>query len=170
MEKSGVALAIALLAIALPANAADDPLCKLCLDAQDQQDRVPLDVEVDSGIVFNRLALAGHGQGQATIDPQTGQNQTQGNLVDLGGLSFQGHAKVTGEPYASVFVQMPSSVTLYSASGAKVELRDFSTNLLSLPVLDANGTLEFTFGARLESNEDQGGSFRGRIPIHVEYG
>lgn len=170
MERFGVALAIALLAAGVPANAADEPACKLCLDARNQQDRAPLDVEIDSGIVFNRLALAGHGQGQATIDPQTGQNQTQGNLVDLGGLSFQGHAKVTGEPYASVLVQMPSSVTLFSASGAKVELRDFNTNLPSLPVLDANGMLEFNFGARLESREDQGGSFRGRIPIRVEYG
>ena len=169
MERFGVALAIAMLGAGVSAQAADDSGCKLCLEARAQQPKVPLDVQVESGLTFSRLALTGSGNGNATIDAQTGTKSTAGDLIDLGGLSYQGHATVTGEPYSSIRVELPGSVTLYAANGARVELSDFRTNLPSLPVLDGNGRLEFSFGARLETNGAQGGNFRGRIPIRFEY-
>ena len=36
-------------------------------------------------------------------------------------------------------------------------------------MLDANGRLQFSFGATITSKGGQGGDFRGRIPIRVEY-
>jgi hypothetical protein len=169
MEKCALAIFAGLLAAALPARAADDPVCKLCLENREQKPKAPLEIEVHSGLDFSRLALSGNGGGAATIDAQTGAKFTQGNMIDLGGSSYQGRARVTGEPYAMIRIEMPSRVTLYSASGARIELNDFRTDLPSLPVLDGNGALEFNFGAKLETQGGQGGNFRGRIPIHVEY-
>ena len=169
MERFGVALAIALLAAGLPVHAADDPACKLCLEAREQQPRTPLDIEIESGLAFSRLAMTGRGAGNAMIDAQTGNTTTEGGLMSLGGLAYQGRVTVTGEPYSSIRVEMPGSVTLYAANGAKIELSEFTTNLPSLPVLDANGTLVFAFGAKLVTHGGQGGNYRGRIPIRVAY-
>ena len=36
-------------------------------------------------------------------------------------------------------------------------------------MLDANGVLEFAFGARMTSQGARGGDFRGRIRISVDY-
>jgi len=84
-------------------------------------------------------------------------------------MAFQGHARITGEPRAYVRIELPGSVVLYNASGAEAVLSDFRTDLPSTPTLDANGTLEFNFGARMETRKGQGGNFRGRIAIHIEY-
>jgi len=48
-------------------------------------------------------------------------------------------------------------------------LTDFTSNLPPHPRLDANGELEFTFGARLVVKSGRGGNYRGRIPISVDY-
>ena len=53
--------------------------------------------------------------------------------------------------------------------GAVAELTDFTTNLPADPQLDANGELEFTFGARMTVTSGRGGNYRGRIPISVDY-
>ena len=42
-------------------------------------------------------------------------------------------------------------------------------DLAMMSVLDENGMLKFSFGARLSSQNGQGGHFRGRVPIHVDY-
>jgi hypothetical protein len=36
-------------------------------------------------------------------------------------------------------------------------------------MLDEQGQLQFNFGATITSKNGQGGDFRGRIPIRVEY-
>lgn len=156
----------AALAAAAPAGASD---CTLCLDTDKPAPKKPLEIEVDSGIDFSRFARVGIGDGSASIDPQTGARTASGNLVGLGGLAFQGHARITGEPNAYVRIELPGSVTLYSPSGAEVRLSDFRTDLPSVPALDDNGTLEFDFGARMETIKGQDGDFRGRIPIRIEY-
>jgi hypothetical protein len=169
MERPGLTLAAAVLAALLPVSVAGASSCNFCADTQQNDTRKPLEVEIDSGLVFNRLAQIGNGSGQASIDPQTGTTTTSGDLVNLGGTAFQGHARVTGEPNSFVRIEMPGSVELYSSSGAKAELSDFRTDLPSVPVLDGNGNLEFNFGARMETRGGQGGNFRGRISIRVEY-
>jgi hypothetical protein len=97
------------------------------------------------------------GGGTATIDPQTGARTVTGGLRSLGGFAYQGHATVTGAPNAYVRIELPGSVTLYSASGP------------ASPMLDGSGRLEFNFGARMETRRGEGGNFRGRIPIRIEY-
>lgn len=169
MERFGPILAVALFAACSPASPAGATGCTLCLSAQAEKDRAPLEVQIDSGLDFSRFAQVGGGGGEAAIDPQTGARSTRGNLVGLGGFAVQGHARITGEPNAYVRVDLPGTVMLYSSSGAQVELTDFRTDLPSAPMLNGNGTLEFNFGARMETRRGQGGNFHGRIPIHIEY-
>jgi hypothetical protein len=164
-------LAAAAIAAIPPAHAAEGEIvCKLCTEARDQnRERAPIDIDIESGISFSRMAMLYRGDGVAAIDPFSGQQVTGNNLMDLGGMSFTGRARVTGEPLQPVRVDLPGSVTLHTPGGATAELTDFRTDLPDLPVLDANGNLEFTFGGKLRTTGDGAGDFRGRIPIRVDY-
>ncbi len=164
-------LAAAAFAAIPPAHAAEGEIaCKLCAEARDQiRERAPIDISIESGISFSRMAMLYRGDGTAQIDPFSGQQVTGSNLLDLGGMSFTGHARVSGEPLQPVRVDLPGSVTLHSPGGATAELTDFQTDLPDLPVLDASGNLEFTFGGKLRTTGEGTGNFRGRIPIRVDY-
>jgi hypothetical protein len=129
----------------------------------------PLSITVESGISVGRLALQGRKDGNAQIDPQTGSKQVGANMIDLGGLSYQGKATIIGQPLKPVRIELPQTVILYSPSGAEAELSDFRTDLSGVAMLDASGQLQFNFGATISSKNGQGGDFRGRIPIRVEY-
>lgn len=162
---------LAALALALAAApAAAEPECLACMDGKSGANDVhPLEIEISSGLKFSRMALSGPTGGSAVIDPQTGAKQTSGALIDLGGFSVQGRAHITGEPMRAVRITMPSRVVMTSSTGQSAELANFSTSLSAFPTLDATGALEFTFGAELRVNGSQGGNFRGRIPISVDY-
>ena len=159
-----MAAAIALCSVA--ATAADDPAHVPAIFERPER---PLSIEIESGIQFGRMALRGHAEGRAEIDPQTGTNRVDGNMIDLGGNSYQGRARVTGEPLRPVRIEMPASVLLRSANGGEARLSEFVTDLPAAPMLDANGVLEFAFGAQISSNGASGGDFRGRIRIRVDY-
>lgn len=171
--RTGPLLAAALFAAPLPAAAAGDEPCELCFENFDRGFRAgeapALKIEIESGIGFSRMALKGRTDGEAEIDPQTGTKRVDGNMVDLGGVAFEGRARVTGEPLRPVRIEMPPTVKLRAPNGAEAELRQFTTNLPAMPMLDENGVLQFAFGARIASRGAQGGNFRGRIPIRVEY-
>ena len=158
--------AIALL-FAAPASA-DEDACELCISPRPGAER-PLEIEIESGIQFSRLALSGTFDGAAEIDPYTGEKRVDAGMIDLGGLSYQGRARVTGEPLRAVRIELPNRVQLRSPDGAEAELTGFVTNLPPVAMLDANGTLEFAFGARISSRGARGGNFRGRIAIRVDY-
>ena len=165
-----------ILAAALPlaltsaaAWAARDGTCGACLPAiTAPAEARPLRIEIESGIEIGRLALRGRDDGEAEIDPQTGTKRLV-NMIDLGGLSWQGRARVFGEPLRPVRIELPPNVVLRSADGAEAVLSDFSTDLPPVAMLDENGQLEFGFGARLSSQGARGGNFRGRIRIEVDY-
>jgi len=169
MVRFGPVLAAALIAVSVPATGAGDEGCADCLRAPARGDPLPLSISIESGIKFSRLALRGKVDGDAAIDPQTGAKQVGPNMIDLGGVSFQGKARITGQPLRPVRIELPHSVVLRSPTGAEAELTEFRTDLPPVAVLDADGHLEFSFGARLQTKDAQGGDFRGRIPIRVEY-
>lgn len=151
------------------ATAQDAGPCDLCFEGQTRQEEMPLRIEIVSGIDFSRMALVGEQDGSAQLDPQTGRKDTDRGLIDLGGMAFQGRAKVSGEPLRQVRIELPEQVTLYSPLGGKVELSDFVTDIPEIAALDAMGRLEFRFGARLQTIGAMGGTFRGRIPIRIDY-
>jgi hypothetical protein len=129
----------------------------------------PLEIEIESGLQFSRLALAGRTDGGAEIDAQTGEKRVDAGMIDLGGLSYQGRARVTGQPLRPVRIELPQRVRLRSPDGSEAELSGFVTDLPPVAMLDENGTLEFAFGARLSSQGARSGNFRGRIAIRVDY-
>ena len=174
MLRAGPALAAAIASVSAAAAAAADPACDACASEQPaaeifQQQERPLNIEIESGLRFGRMALRGYGEGAARLDPETGENRVEANMIDLGGASFQGRARVTGEPHRPVRIELPSTVLLRSSDGAEARLSDFVTDLPPVAMLDANGVLEFSFGARLTSHGSRGGDFRGRIRIRVDY-
>lgn len=169
MVRPGSAFAAALIAVSAPALGSTDdervePLASPVTDGAR-----PLSIVIESGIQVGRLGLTGHQDGNAKIDPQTGSKEIGPNMIDLGGLSFQGKATITGQPLKPVRIDLPQRVTLHTAFGAEAELSDFRTDLPPVAMLDANGQLQFSFGATITSKGGQGGDFRGRIPIRVEY-
>ena len=169
MARNGSVLAAAIALLSAAPAAADESTCELCLRPAMPSGEQSLHIELESGLQFSRLALVGREDGAAEIDPQTGEKRVDAHMIDLGGLSYQGRARVTGEPLRPVRIELPARVQLRSPDGAEAELSHFVTDLPPVAMLDENGVLEFSFGARLSSQGARGGNFRGRIAIRVEY-
>lgn len=169
MIRPGPALAAAFALLSAAPVAADDDACDLCLGPARPADERPLHIEIESGLQFSRMAFRGRFDGGAEIDPQSGEKRVDGNMIDLGGLSYQGRARVTGEPLRPVRIELPPRVQLRSPDGAEAELSQFVTDLPPVAMLDEHGQLEFAFGARISSQGARGGNFRGRINIRVDY-
>ena len=169
MTRPGHVLAAALALLSAAPAVADDDACELCMLPLRPGGERPLQIEIESGLKFSRLALLGRDNGAAEIDAQTGEKRVDAGMIDLGGVSYQGHAIVTGEPLRPVRIELPTRVQLRSPDGAEAELTGFVTTLPPVAMLDENGVLEFQFGARLSSQNARGGNFRGRIAIRVDY-
>ena len=175
MTRAGLIVAAATALVSAAPAAADDPGCETCAGAEEgapaifAREERPLSIEIESGLQFGRMALRGQGEGAAQLDPQTGENRVEGNMIALGGMSFQGRARVTGEPNRPVRIELPASVVLRDSDGGEARLSDFVTDLPAVAMLDANGELEFAFGARISSRGSRSGAFRGRILIRVDY-
>ena len=173
MAHPGFALAAALVVASVPASApaADggaDPFATASSSAGAANGQRPLAITIESDLDVGSLGLTGRRDGTAAIDPQTGAKRTV-NMIDLGGMTFQGKVTITGQPLKPVRIELPQTVLLRSPSGAQAELTNFRTDLPPLAMLNANGSLEFSFGATITSKNAQGGDFRGHIPIRVDY-
>ena len=162
-----LALAAAILLCA-PAQAQES--CRLCYgDGSAAPGERPLTIEIWTDLNFSKLALTGRAGGSAELSPISGEKRTTGELVDLGGISVTGHGKITGVPLRPVRIDLPDSVEMTTADGGSARLAQFTTDLPPHPVLNANGELEFSFGAKLVLSGGHGGNYRGRIPISVDY-
>ena len=170
MIRAGPVFAAAVALFSAAPAAADELVRKPgALEMLEERQGRQLTIEIESGLQFGRMALRGTGNGAAQIDPQTGQTRVDGGMIDLGGATYQGRARITGDPRRPVRIELPTTVLLRSSDGGEARLSDFVTDLPAVAMLDANGMLEFSFGARLTSNGARGGSFRGRISIRVDY-
>lgn len=158
----------ALVLTALPANGQE--ACRLCYSEPGAKPgERPLTIEIWADLSFAKLAMTGRTGGSAEVDAQTGSKSTQGEMISLGGTPVTGHGRITGEPLRRVRIDLPSKVPMSTPDGGNAELTDFTTNLSPNPQLNANGELEFSFGARLVVKGGRGGNYRGRIPISVDY-
>lgn len=171
MTRPGPFLAAAIALVSAAPSAAGEPECLACFDLEPVHPAAsaPLQIEIENGLRLGRLALRGRADGEALIDPHTGDKQVDANLVDLGGQSYQGRARVTGEPRRPVRIELPASVKLRTPDGAEAELTDFVTDLPPVAMLDEYGQLDFAFGARITTRGARSGNFRGRIAIRVDY-
>lgn len=165
-----VLLAAGTFALLATAPLAGQESCRLCYsDMNAKPGERPLNIEIWADLNFSRLALTGRSGGSATLDPQTGAKQTSGEVIDLGGMTVSGHGRITGEPGREVRLDLPDRVAMTNADGGEAELTGFTASLPLRPALNAQGELEFSFGARLVLKGAKGGNYRGRIPISVDY-
>ncbi len=130
-----------------------------------------LEITIETDIDFGRLVLIGDGIGRVLLDLNTGEKRTIGEIDDLGGMAVSGTARITGAPNEAIRVFLPSVVAMSDPAGGTAELREVTTNLPALPILDIDGQLEFRFAGTLVTSSDtaRGGKLRGRVPISVEY-
>ena len=165
-----LAIAAAAFGLAQPLAAQDCALCGEHVSVfSDGEPTRPVTIEIDSALDFDRFAMGERGGGEVMLDPHTGQRSFGGMLVDLGGFAVNGSAIVRGDPGRAVRIDLPEQITLHTADGDAVELRDLRTDLPAQPRLDPNGELRFAFGGRLRVGDRSTGNFRGRIRISAEY-
>ena len=152
--------------------------CRLCAapsegqsnsSAANNRREQPLDVQITADLNFSRLALLGASGGEVDIDPASGQRRIAGQLTDLGGMSLQGEARVTGEPGRLVRINIPERISLSAPNGSTAEVTRIDTDLPAQARLDRDGKLVFAFGGKLTVSGSANGQFRGRIAITAEY-
>ena len=166
------ALPLAVLAVAAGCASPAIGQCRLCatpttaLSPSSANDAIQL--EIETSLNFDRLVLAGTGQGAASIRPD-GSNATEGALAGVSPRAMVGTAVVHGAPGRMVKVELPRRVDLYSLGGGRITLDNVVSDLPSLPKLDGTGRLTFRFGGRVRISGDADGDYRGDMPITVEY-
>jgi hypothetical protein len=165
-------LAIAAFVAVLAGSSPAEAQCRLCdqPSIDRPQDRVSgdVDLQIETGLSFDRLILSGTGNGAATILPN-GSSTAEGTVTGIGAKAMVGTVLVHGEPGRALRVDLPHRVELYSLSGGRITLEDVTSDLHGAPRLDAAGNLSFRFGGRLIVTGDADGQYRGDLPITVEY-
>jgi hypothetical protein len=168
----GVSTRHALFLAAVAASSAAHGQCRLCdspttaLSPSAEADGISL--QVQTTLDFDRLVLAGQGQGAAVIRPD-GSTSAEGSLAGVSASAMAGSVLVHGAPDRAVRVELPRRIDLYSVSGSRITLDDLVSDLPSLPRLDSAGNLNFRFGGRVRLTGDADGEYRGDLPITVEY-
>jgi hypothetical protein len=146
--------------------------CRLCdkptTALSNTADGEGIDLEIETSLNFDRLILAGEGEGAAVVRPD-GSSAAQGALAQVSPRAMVGSATVHGTPGRSVRVELPRRIDLYSVSGGRIVVDDVMSDLPSLPRLDSAGNLTFRFGGRVTVTGDSEGDYRGDMPITVEY-
>ena len=146
--------------------------CRLC-DTPTTQRTAPdakddLRLEIESSVRFDRLVTFGNGDGNATIAPD-GARAAGGAIMNIGPRAMVGTAVIHGQPGRTVRVELPSRIQLYSLGGGTISFDQVTSDLPSLPRLDAAGRLSFRFGGRIRITGNVDGDYRGDLPITVEY-
>ena len=171
-DHSTRALLLAAIAAAVVGSSPARGQCRLCatpttsLSGSSGADGLTL--EVETKLDFDRLVLAGQGQGAAVIRPD-GSNVAEGSLSGISARAMVGTATVHGSADRIVRVELPSRIDLYSVGGGRITLDNIVSDLPSLPRLDSAGNLTFRFGGRVQISGDADGQYRGQLPITVEY-
>lgn len=146
--------------------------CRLCATPSTSLDQ-PADgqgiaLRIETSLDFDRLVLAGPGDGAAVLRPD-GSNAAEGALASVSPRAMVGTATVHGEAGRAVRVELPRRIDLYSVAGGRISFDDVISDLPSVPRLDSAGNLTFRFGGRLTITGDSEGQYRGDLPITVEY-
>ncbi|MDB5715123.1 MAG: hypothetical protein JWO15_2520 [Sphingomonadales bacterium] len=162
--------AFLLFVIALPTQA--EAQCRLCAPSTAVEGAPPtraLTIDIETSLDFSRAAQKGTASGNIAVDEKSGARLVSGGLVDLGGMALKGNVRLTGEPFRHVRVSLPSTIRLDAPDGGGADVVDLRTDLSPDPALDANGSLNFSFGGRLVVTGRASGDLRGRIPIVADY-
>ena len=160
-----------LLAGALGSVPADAQPCRLCgqpSDLAEQGSAVPVTIEVQTNLDFDRLVLTGPTGGTARLGPD-GRRAAQGSVSGPGARATVGSVTIRGEPHRMVRVDLPTSIELWGYAGGQIVIERIEADRVAAPRLDASGRLTFRFGGAVRIEGDAQGDYRGDVPITVEY-
>ena len=121
-------------------------------------------LEVETSLNFDRLILLGRGDGSAVLRPD-GSTTSAGTIAEISPRAMVGTVTVHGEAGRTIRIDLPQRIVLHSLSGGEVTFDDVTSDLPSMPRLDAGGNLTFRFGGRLRVSGDAEGDYRGDLPI-----
>jgi hypothetical protein len=145
--------------------------CSLCAPAQaasDQEPAAPVKLDVEVNLDFDRLVLAGSGDGSAELGPD-GVRNVSGSITAIGARAMVGEVVIRGEPNRYVRIELPRRIELQGYSGGVIRLESLRSDLPQMPQLDGNGRLKFRVGGVLHLTGDVSGEFRGDVTIDVDY-
>jgi hypothetical protein len=166
------ALLLAAIAAAAAGTSPAGGQCRLCdkptTALSQSADDDGIELEIQSSLDFDRLILAGDGQGAALIRPD-GSTTAQGALARVSPRAMVGTAVVHGAAGRAIRVELPRRIDLYSVNGGQITVDDVISDLPSLARLDSAGNLSFRFGGRVTVTGSSEGQYRGSMPITVEY-
>ena len=163
---------IGALGLAAPAMPQDVTApCSLCAPAPaaaDDKPATPVKLDVEVNLDFDRLVLAGGGDGSAELGPD-GVRNVSGSITAIGARAMVGEVVIRGEPGRYVRIELPRRIELQGISGGVIRLDSLRSDLPRMPRLDGNGRLKFRLGGMLHLTGDVSGAFRGDVTIDVDY-
>ena len=160
--------------LGLAASALSSPVaaqCRLCTAPTSEpvaDTAAPVALEVEANLDFDRIVLAGVGEGMATLRPD-GSRQTSGTIVSIGGRAMVGSIVVRGEAGRAVRISLPSHIALLGLNGSEIGIDQVTSDLPSSPRIASDGTLSFRIGGALHIVGDVDGDYRGDFSVDVDY-
>lgn len=164
------AMALAMAVAGIPDRA--EAQCRLCTAPTTAPDpetiAPPVALQVEANLDFDRIVLAGAGEGSATLGPD-GSRQTSGTILSIGGRAMVGNITVRGEPGRLVLVTLPSRIALHGLTGSDIVIDSVTSDLPSAPRIGSDGTLAFRIGGALHVSGEVDGNYRGDFSVDVDY-
>ena len=145
--------------------------CRLCESTGrpvDDKPKAPVTLDVETRLDFDRLVVAGAGEGRAELGPD-GARSVSGSITAIGARAMVGEVVIRGEPGRLIRVELPHRIDLAGLAGGTIQLESIRSDLPAMPRLDGNGRLRFRFGGILRISGDVDGEYRGNVPIDVDY-
>ncbi len=145
--------------------------CRLCgpeETALADKPAVPVRLDIETRLDFDKLILVSTGDGSAELGPD-GSRTVSGSVTAIGARAMVGEVVIRGEPGRLVRVQLPNRIELLGLAGGTIRLESIRSDLPPMPRLDGNGRISFRFGGILRVSGDVDGEFRGEVPIDVDY-
>jgi len=113
-------------------------LCGTAPSPDETKGSIPVKLDVQATLDFDRLVVVGNGAGSAQLKPD-GRQQVTGAVAALTSRAMVGQAVIRGEPGRTVRIELPRSITLYGAAGGTLRLGSIESDLSALPRLDSKG-------------------------------
>lgn len=168
MRLSAISMFLALSGYVPLAAAQQCRLCAPSTPAATAAPARPISISVETMLDLGRAAQDGRGGGSISIDEQSGIRSVKG-LVALGGIAVRGTVRITGEPFRALRITLPATATMINSEGGTALIAGIRSTVGPNPALDANGTLSFDFGGRLQVKAGDAGDYRGRIAVTADY-
>ena len=170
--KTLLAPILAALAVAGAGSAPASAHCRLCdapaTGGESDPGELPLLLEIETGLDFDRIIFDGQGQGSVMIRAD-GSRVAEGAVGEASARAMVGTAVVRGTPGRLVRIELPQRLELYSLGGGTLVVDEVQSDLPAIPRLDAAGKLSFRFGGRVRLTGNAEGDYRGDLPIDAEY-